>query len=111
MMHHRRNGQFLTQTQEEVILIAAFGFFWLGQRTLRPCFPCVFAEAGPNAHSDPGGVASVHCAAGPWRARASTKHDPVFKEAKRCVRKKRTWVHAHGAETVRLYRRFVVLRR
>ncbi|KAI0729433.1 hypothetical protein C8Q72DRAFT_316467 [Fomitopsis betulina] len=29
VMHHRRNGQFLTQTQEEVILIAAFGFFWL----------------------------------------------------------------------------------
>ncbi|TFY54069.1 hypothetical protein EVJ58_g9079 [Rhodofomes roseus] len=24
------NGQFLSQTQEEVILIAAFGFFWLG---------------------------------------------------------------------------------
>ncbi|KAH9938622.1 uncharacterized protein B0H18DRAFT_949903 [Fomitopsis serialis] len=31
VMHHRRNGQFLTQTQEEIILIAAFGFFWLGQ--------------------------------------------------------------------------------
>ncbi|KZT74419.1 hypothetical protein DAEQUDRAFT_720583 [Daedalea quercina L-15889] len=29
VMHHRRNGQFLTQTQEEIILIAAFGFFWL----------------------------------------------------------------------------------
>ncbi|KAI0939175.1 hypothetical protein AcV5_000666 [Taiwanofungus camphoratus] len=28
VMHHRRNGQFLSQTQEEAILIGAFGLFW-----------------------------------------------------------------------------------
>jgi len=27
--HHRREGTLLTQTQEEVILIGGFGFFWL----------------------------------------------------------------------------------
>jgi len=26
--HHRSNGQFLTQTQEEMILIGSFGLFW-----------------------------------------------------------------------------------
>lgn len=27
--HHRTQGQFLTQTQEEMVLIGAFGLFWL----------------------------------------------------------------------------------
>ncbi|KAH9077357.1 hypothetical protein EDB83DRAFT_2349659 [Lactarius deliciosus] len=29
--HHRRNGQVLTQDQEEMILIGAFGLFWFGK--------------------------------------------------------------------------------
>lgn len=28
-MHHRREGHLLTQTQEEMVLIAGFGLFWL----------------------------------------------------------------------------------
>ena len=28
--HHMREGQLLTQTQEEMILIGGFGLFWLG---------------------------------------------------------------------------------
>ncbi|KII95195.1 hypothetical protein PLICRDRAFT_34032 [Plicaturopsis crispa FD-325 SS-3] len=28
-VHHNREGQILTQTQEEVVLIGAFGLFWL----------------------------------------------------------------------------------
>ncbi|KAK0190921.1 hypothetical protein F5146DRAFT_1046321 [Armillaria mellea] len=29
MLHHRREGQLLTHTQEEMILIAGFGLFWV----------------------------------------------------------------------------------
>ena len=29
--HHRRNGQVLTQDQEEMILIGAVGLFWFGK--------------------------------------------------------------------------------
>lgn len=29
MLHHRREGQLLTQTQEEMVLIAGFGLFWV----------------------------------------------------------------------------------
>lgn len=45
VMHHRRNGGFLTRTQEEMILIGAFGLFWFAvlvawrarsQRTANP---------------------------------------------------------------------------
>lgn len=45
VMHHRRNGSFLTNTQEEMILMGAFGLFWFavlialrasGQRTVDP---------------------------------------------------------------------------
>ena len=28
--HHMREGQLLTQTQEEMLLIGGFGLFWLG---------------------------------------------------------------------------------
>ncbi|KAJ6599053.1 hypothetical protein DFH09DRAFT_902085, partial [Mycena vulgaris] len=28
-MHHRREGHLLTQTQEEMLLIACFGLFWM----------------------------------------------------------------------------------
>lgn len=28
-MHHRREGQLMTQTQEEMVLICAFGLFWV----------------------------------------------------------------------------------
>jgi len=28
-MHHRRDGQLLTQTQEEMVLICGFGLFWI----------------------------------------------------------------------------------
>jgi len=28
-VHHRREGQLMTQTQEEMVLIAAFGLFWV----------------------------------------------------------------------------------
>ncbi|KAK0242798.1 hypothetical protein EDD85DRAFT_303274 [Armillaria nabsnona] len=31
MLHHRHEGQLLTQTQEEMILIAGFGLFWVGR--------------------------------------------------------------------------------
>ncbi|KAK0486986.1 hypothetical protein EDD18DRAFT_656303 [Armillaria luteobubalina] len=31
MLHHRREGQLLTQTQEEMILIAGLGLFWVGK--------------------------------------------------------------------------------
>ena len=30
VMHHRQDGRFLSQTQEELILIGAFGLFCLG---------------------------------------------------------------------------------
>ncbi|KAF8076403.1 hypothetical protein FPV67DRAFT_1406461, partial [Lyophyllum atratum] len=30
-MHHRRDGQLLTQTQEEMVLICGFGLFWIGE--------------------------------------------------------------------------------
>ncbi|TCD66993.1 hypothetical protein EIP91_000673 [Steccherinum ochraceum] len=30
--HHRREGQVLTQTQEEMLLIGAFGLFWFGSQ-------------------------------------------------------------------------------
>lgn len=33
-MHHRREGQLLTQTQEEMVLIVGFGLFWMGEYTL-----------------------------------------------------------------------------
>ena len=29
-MHHRREGHLLTQTQEEMVLIAGFALFWMG---------------------------------------------------------------------------------
>ena len=41
VMHHRANGQLLTQTQEELALIVAFGLFWLG------LLPLVFLPAHP----------------------------------------------------------------
>ena len=31
VMHHRTEGRLLSQTQEEVVLVIAFGLFWLGQ--------------------------------------------------------------------------------
>ncbi len=34
LTHHRRSGSFLSQTQEEVVLIAAFGLMWFGTQ---PC--------------------------------------------------------------------------
>ena len=30
-MHHRREGQLMTQTQEEMTLICGFGLFWIGE--------------------------------------------------------------------------------
>lgn len=30
-MHHRREGQLMTQTQEEMALICGFGLFWIGE--------------------------------------------------------------------------------
>ena len=30
-MHHRREGQLMTQTQEEMVLICGFGLFWIGE--------------------------------------------------------------------------------
>jgi len=30
MLHHRKEGQVLTESQEEFILIGVFGLFWLG---------------------------------------------------------------------------------
>jgi hypothetical protein len=29
-MHHRAQGKMLTQDQEELLLVGAFGLFWLG---------------------------------------------------------------------------------
>lgn len=29
--HHRRGGNIVSQAQEEIILIASFGLFWLGK--------------------------------------------------------------------------------
>lgn len=71
----------------------------------------VHADAVPNASSDPGRVESVHYAARPRRTRASGLQYNSIEEADSRVQGKGSRVHAHGAETVWMYRRLVVLRR
>lgn len=31
IMHHRRDAQLLTQSQEEMVLISSFALFWIGE--------------------------------------------------------------------------------
>ncbi|KAF8195876.1 hypothetical protein K438DRAFT_1826667 [Mycena galopus ATCC 62051] len=56
-LHHRREGQFLTQTQEEMVLIFCFGLFWmsalLGWHSLRQ-------GGSPGLHLAAGGRGANH---------------------------------------------------
>ena len=62
-MHHRQEGRFLSQTQEELILISAFGLLCLGKSPFL-CTSCWTRGAKGPAHSAPGGeprVAGAGC--------------------------------------------------
>lgn len=44
-MHHAREGQVMTQTQEEMVLIGGFGLFWLGTSRSKRTYVRIFEQA------------------------------------------------------------------
>jgi hypothetical protein len=56
-MHHKRNGQLLTQGQEEILLIGGFGLFWVGKSTHQMTRPSRVLDM---SHSCSFGVARYH---------------------------------------------------
>jgi len=68
VMHHRRSGQFLTQMQEEMILIAAFGLFW---------FAVLVAYRAFNQRTaDPRSIGEVSLASATQTGRGSSERVP-----------------------------------
>jgi len=47
-MHHRREGQLMTQTQEEMVLICAFGLFWVAMLIAWRAFSHRTGNLGPG---------------------------------------------------------------
>lgn len=46
--HHMREGEMLTEAQEELIFIGGFGLFWLGTSGLTPVwYPPAFLSSPP----------------------------------------------------------------
>ena len=64
--HHMREGQLLTQTQEEMLLIGGFGLFWLGTSGPVPvlCSRALLSSPSPPCLISNG---SAHSHSGPWR--------------------------------------------
>ncbi|CAL1700587.1 unnamed protein product [Somion occarium] len=87
--HHRREANLLTQTQEEMILIAAFGFAWFAILVGIRAFRRLGADPGPAAHTN-----AAHASGSDVGAKGGSgwrKSYPCDSDSLYCIEEEWTW--------------------
>ena len=89
LTHHRRSGSFLSQTQEEMVLIAAFGLMWFGTQLFACEHKRMSLRSSPQpfcwdgARSSNAGSTLVRLPIPTWRARQGGPLTDTMKASRR----------------------------